>query len=173
MNTDWLLDNSDFPIKYLLTKDRSYIKKFMENHEVQYWLSQLKQRSGNAELGEIHGSHDYRMENILGKCWILGLSKAIPVFAHYMDFIINYLNNHIKESREDKLSFTKIYSYRDYETVLSCFLPMLGYGNEASVKYIAGKRINILYNFVNQKRYDIYVDASGYKGVKKEWQAYI
>jgi len=145
----------------------------MENYEVQYWLSQLKQRSENAELGEIHGSHDYRMENILGKCWILGLSKAIPVFAHYMDFIINFLNNHIKESREDMLSFAKIYSYRDYETVLSCFLPMLGYADEASVKYIAEKRINILYDFVKQKRYDIYVDASGYKGIKKEWQPYI
>ena len=173
MSTEWLLDNSDFPIKYILTKDKSYIDKFMENHEVQYWLSQLEQRSENAEPGEIHGSHDYRMENILGKCWILGLSKAIPVFAHYTKFIIDFLNSHIKEPHEDELSFAKIYSYRDYETVLSCFLPMLGYANEASVKYITEKRINILYDFVKQKRYDIYVDASGYKGIKKEWQPYI
>ena len=173
MNTEWLLDNSDVPIKYILTKDKSYMEKFMENYEVQYWLSQLKQRSENAELGEIHGSHDYRMENILGKCCILGLSKKISTFADYTRFIIDFLNGHIKEPREDKLSFAKIYSYRDYETVLSCFLPMLGYADEASVKYITEKRIDILNNFVKQKRYDIYVDASGYKGIKKEWQPYI
>jgi hypothetical protein len=173
MNKDWLLDNSDIPIKYILTKDKIYIEKFIKNNEVQYWLSQLKQRSDNAELGEIHGSHDYRMENILGKCWILGLSKEIPVFANYMKFIIDFLNSHIKETREEKLSFSKIYSYRDYETVLCCFLPMIGYANEASVNYIAEKRINILYDFVKQKRYEIYVDASEFKGVKKEWQEFI
>jgi hypothetical protein len=156
-----------------LTKDKSYIKQFIENYEVQYWLSRLKQRSENTELGEIHGSHDYRMENILGKCWILGLSKAVPVFANYLKFIIDFLNRHIKERGEDKLSFGKIYSYRDYETVLSCFLPLLGYANEPSVKYITEKRINLLYNFVKQKRYDIYVDVSEYKGIKKEWQPYI
>jgi len=173
MSKKWLLDNSDIPIKYILTGDKEYIEKFLENYEVQYWLSQLKPRWENNDLGKIHGSHDYRMENILGKCCILGLSKTIPVFECYLTFIIDFLNKHINEPAEEKLSFGKIYSYRDYETVLSCFLPMLGFSDEPSVKYIAEKRISILYNFVKQKRYDIYIDASGYKGIKKEWRDYI
>jgi len=44
MSTEWLLDNSDFPIKYILTKDKSYIENFMKNYEVLYWLSQKKQK---------------------------------------------------------------------------------------------------------------------------------
>jgi hypothetical protein len=50
---------------------------------------------------------------------------------------------------------------------------MLGYADESSVKYIAEKRISILHNFVKHKRYDIYVEPSGYKGIKKEWREYI
>jgi hypothetical protein len=65
MNINWLLDNSETPIKYILTKEKMYIEKFLENYEVQYWLSQLRPRWENTDLGEIHGSHDYRMENIL------------------------------------------------------------------------------------------------------------
>jgi hypothetical protein len=173
MNINWLLDNSDAPIKYILTKEKTYIKKFLENYEVQYWLSQLRPRWENADIGKIHGSHDYRMENILGKCSILGLSKTIPIFAQYLSFITDFLNKHINEPHEEELSFGKIYSYRDYETVLACFLPMLGFADEPSVIYITEKRISILYNFVKQKWYDIYVDASKYTGIKKEWQEYI
>ena len=173
MSIDWLLDNADIPIKYILTKDKKYVGKLLENYEVQYWLSQIKPRSENVDIGDIHGSHDYRMENILGKCCILGLSKTIPLYSNYMRFIIDFLNKHIKNPHENGLSFGKIYSFRDYETVLSCFLPMLGYTDEASVNYITDKRITILYNFVKQKRYDIYIDSSGYKGVKKEWKDYI
>jgi len=173
MSKEWLLDNSDIPIKYILTGDKEFIGKLLENYEVQYWLAQLKPRWENNDLGEIHGSHDYRMENILGKCCILGLSKTIPVFEQYLTFIVDFLNKHINKPPEEKLSFGKIYSYRDYETVLSCFLPMLGFSGEPSVKFITEKRISILYDFVKQKRYDIYIDASGYKGIKKEWQDYI
>ncbi|MCL2831871.1 MAG: hypothetical protein FWD78_01750 [Treponema sp.] len=173
MNKNWLLDNADFPIKYILTKDKKYWENLLENNEVQYWITNIKQRSEYNEIGNIHGSHDYRMENILGKCSILGLSKEMPLFSEYIKFIINFLNKHIKKRQEESLSFGKIYSYRDYETVLSCFLPMLGFADEASIRYIVDKRIDILYSFVKQERYNIYVNASEYKGIKKEWQEYI
>jgi hypothetical protein len=170
---EWLIVNADTPIKYILTKDKKYLENLLENFEVTYWLSQLKPRVENKNIGDIHGSHDYRMENILGKCWILGLSKTIPVFSQYLKFIIDFLNRHTNEPHDDKLSFNKIYSYRDYEKVLACFLPMLGFFDEAVIKYICEKRINILYDFTKQKRYNIYVDSSKYKSIKKEWQPYI
>lgn len=173
MNKQWLTDNSDIPIRYILTKDNNCIDKLLKNKEVQYWLSQLKRRSDDKNLNDIHGSHDYRLENILGKSCVLGLSKIIPEFHTYMQFILDFLSNHVKNPDEGELTFGKIYSFRDYETVLACFLPMLGYSDEPAVQYITEKRINILYNFTKQKRYDIYVDGSKLKGVKKEWQQYI
>ena len=50
---------------------------------------------------------------------------------------------------------------------------MLGYHDESCVKYIIEKRIELLYPITNQKKFDIYVEGSKYKGVKKEWQPYL
>lgn len=175
MCEEWLIENSDAPIKYILTNDKSYISELLENFEVKYWLSKLKERAENKDLSNIHGSHDYRYENILGKCAILGLSKDIPEFDENIKYILEFLHGYIKnkEIEKEKLSFEKMYAYRDYETITACFLPMLGYHDDPAVRYITEKRINIAYDFTKQKNYDIYVDGSKLKGVKKEWQPYI
>ena len=67
----------------------------------------------------------------------------------------------------------KIYYYRDYEKVLSCFLPLLGFYEDEAIKHIFGQRLEILYNFTKKKCYEIYVDGSQFKGVKKEWQPFV
>lgn len=84
MNRLWLLENAHVAIRYILTKDTNYLYRLLENQEVQYWLSHLKKRSDENNVHAIHGSHDFRMENVLGKCWILGLSREIPEFHRYM-----------------------------------------------------------------------------------------
>ena len=175
MSIKWLMENAAAPIKYILTNEKNYIPELLENHEVKYWLEKLKNRAVNKDLSAVHGSHDYRYENIVGKCAILGLSKDITEFDENITFVLDFLHGHIKnkEIGRKPLSFGKIYAYRDYETILACFLPMLGYHDDSAVKYITEKRINITYNFTKQKRYDIYVDGSKLKSVKKEWQPYI
>ena len=173
MNKTWLIDNSDVAIRHILNGVVENSEKLLENSEISAWFLRLTERSQNNNIGDIHGSHDYRMENILGKCWILGLSKSIPVFADKMGFILNYLNCHIQRAPTDNLTFGKIYHYRDREKVLSCFLPLLGYYDDTAVLHIVRKRIDILYTFTRNKRYDIYIDGSMLKGVKKDWQPYI
>lgn len=172
-NKEWLLDNAQLPIKYNLTNDDKDIEKFLLNEEVSSWLSRLSERAADNNIGDIHGSHDYRMENILGKCWILGLTKNIDVFAENMVFIQNFLYEHIQTTQPEELSFGKIYHFRDFEKVLSCFLPLLGFFEDDAVKHIVGQRLEILYNFAKQKCYNIYVDGAQLKGVKKEWQPFI
>lgn len=173
MNKIWLLDNADVPIRYNIDNAVGNNELLLGNSEVSAWFSRLVERSQTGNIGDIHGSHDYRMENILGKCWILGLSKEVPAFADKMAFIINYLNRHIQTAPTDDLSFGKIYHYRDCEKVLSCFLPFLGYYDDPAVLHIVRKRIDVLYSFTQNKRYDIYIDGSKLKGVKKDWQPYI
>jgi hypothetical protein len=135
-NRQWLLENADAPIRYNLEKTAKISGYLLQNSEVTAWLSRLAERSQSQvneapdyadNIGDIHGSHDYRMENILGKCWILGLSNGISTFAEKMEFILRFLNQHIQANPPDELSFGKIYHYRDCEKVLSCFLPFLGY----------------------------------------------
>ena len=169
MNQQWLLDNANIPIKYNILKNKQLHQGLLENDEVKYWFSFLKQKS----LVNIHGSFDYCFENIIGKLWILGLSKEIDEFDHNLKFVFDFLNEQVGKQYLEELSFSKIYAYRDYETILASYLPFLGYYNEKSVQYITDKRINILYEFTKQKRYDIYVDGSKLKGVRKEWQPYV
>lgn len=173
MNRQWLLETVDVPIQYILKKEAKDSKCLLRNREVSDWFSRLEERSLANNIGAIHGSHDYRMENILGKCWILGLSKDIKLFEEKMVFIMEFLNRHIQIPPSAELSFGKIYHYRDYEKVLSCFLPLLGFYENPVVLHIVRNRINILYDFTRQKRYDIYTDGSKLKGVKKEWQPFI
>ena len=173
MNKDWLMENANVPIKYIITHNSEYVKSFLKNIEVENWLEKLSERSNYNNIGAIHGSHDYRMENILGKCWVLGLSSNIQTFSNTIDFILKYLNDHINTTPHNELSFGKIYHYRDYEKVLSCFLPFLGFENDNAVKHITNQRLEVLYNFTKQKNYNIYIDGSKLSGVKKEWQPYI
>ena len=130
MNRQWLMQNADAPVRYNLDKSDFTAEVLLQNDEVSAWFSRLAERSQDDNIGKIHGSHDYRMENILGKCWILGLSKDIPAFAEKMAFILRYLNQHIQTSRPDELSFGKIYHlhlltkevrYFDGAIALGCF----------------------------------------------------
>lgn len=173
MDEKWLCGHADYPIRYRLTKDRSLLEGFIQNDEVQYWLSLLRARAESGNLGKIHGSHDYRMENILGKCGILGLSADCPEFMRNMGFILDFLRRQPEIPARAEAGFGRIYAYRDYETVLACFLPALGFQEEPAVRRIALKRIDLLERFCRQKRYDIYIDGSELRGVKKEWQPFV
>lgn len=172
-NKEWLLENAEMPIRYNLTHNNNDIENLLLNEEVSNWLLRLSERAKGENIGDIHGSHDYRIENILGKCMILGLQKNIDVFAENMEFILEFLNKHIQTTFPKELSFEKIYHYRDCEKVLSCFLPLLGFFEDDAVKHIVEQRLEILYNFTKQKCYDIYVDGAQLKGVKKEWKPFI
>jgi len=173
MNRQWLLQNADAPIRNNLNKFEENAECLFQNSETSAWFKRLAERSQSDYIGDIHGSHDYRMENILGKCWILGLSKGVQQFADNMVFIIDYLNRHIQTAPADDLSFGMIYHFRDYEKVLGCFLPFLGYYDDPAVLHITRKRIDVINSFTQHKRYDIYVDGSKLKGVKKDWQPFI
>lgn len=173
MNISWLLEKANIPIVNNLNENKENYTELLQNSEVQYWISRISERSQSKYLGDIHGSHDYRMENILGKCWILGLSRKIDQFAENIMFILDYLNKHINYVPEKGLSFGTIYHYRDQEKVLCSFLPFLGYHDDRAVVHITKQRIECLYKFTCRKYYDVYVDGASLKGVKKEWQPYI
>lgn len=170
---DFLLENADDSIKYQMGDKTIVSDKLLHNNEISSWFGRLCERSNTNNIGDIHGSHDYRMENILGKCFILGLNKQIPEFSHNINFILEYLNKHILLETSNELSFGKLYHYRDCEKVLACFLPLLGFYDDPAIIHITKKRIEVLYEFAKQKRYDIYMNGSNLKGVKKEWQPYI
>jgi hypothetical protein len=173
VNKQWLIQNAETPIRYILTRDSSLADTITENEEVKIWLSKLSDRALSGDLSNIHGSHDYRYENITGKCFILGLNAKIAPFGIAMRYFINFLDGHIGKFPGDTLTFGKMYHYRDGETVMACFMPFLGYTYEKSVRYVAEKRLNIVYNFAKQGRYNLYRADLNYPGAKSDWKPYI
>lgn len=172
-NRNWLLVNADIPIHYNLTRDQSLIDGLLSNDEVSLWLQKLTDRVAAQDLSNIHGSHDYRYDNIMKKCFILGLNSDISQFDRSIRFFIEFLDRHITKTYDAALTFGKMYSFRDYETVLTCYLPFLGYWSEPSIQYVVRKRLGILYAFTKQKRYDVYNHDIDFVGVPKEWRSRI
>ena len=171
-NTVWLLAHAGAVIRYILTGEGA--AEAAENAEAQAWLARLGERAATETLGAIHGSHDYRMENILGKCTILGLTRDMPALAESTAFLLRFLDKHTqRDDSAEPLSFGGIYANHDYETVLACFLPMLGYTGHEAVRRIARKRLELLYGFTRQNRYDIYMDGAACKSVPAAWRARI
>jgi hypothetical protein len=169
---DWLIRNGDAPIRYILTKDPSLKDEYLKNNEAAYWTEQLKQRAISDNLGKIHGSHDYRLENILGKLFILGFDKNIPEFNSLLNFILLFLQQHIL-NKDRGSGFGAIYSNLDYELILAAYMPFFGHYDNEAVRYIAQKRINLLYDFISENNFNIYIDSAGLKGVPKAWKEYI
>ena len=52
-NREWLLENADYPIKYSLTQEDSYIEQVLENLEVKSWLDTLTNRAICGDLSKI------------------------------------------------------------------------------------------------------------------------
>lgn len=176
-NIDWLNKVASDPIKLNLLYmngeevDYSYYEeKLLDNPQVRYWIDQLKQ-AVSKPIAKIHGSHDYRYENIMGKLYTLGVRRGMKNFDTYMDVYLNFLNEHVKREKCQDVYVNEIYANYDYELIIATFLAMMGYQNEPCVRYVIGKRIDLLYDFSKEKNYEIYVDGQEYSGVKKEWQS--
>lgn len=137
------------------------------------WFGRLLARAERRDLSGIHGSYDHIYENVIGKCFILGLNANIPRFHEAMGFVLDFLEVQIAKTHSPKLTFDKMYQYRDNETLLVCYLPFLGYANEPAVRCVAEKRINLVYEFTQLGRYDIYPSDRRFPGAHKAWKPYI
>jgi hypothetical protein len=176
---EWLLENAGYPIRYNISRIYNLPVDCLEAQEnllkvpeVQYWLDQLDFRQNQKMYGNIHGSHDYRLENILGKLTQLGLHAGMPALDSRCEVYRHRLADQNASQREAKLSFHKLYSFYDGELIPASFLALAGYEDPA-IQHIRQKRLDILYEFTKQRRYDIYIDGSKLPGVPREWQPWI
>lgn len=176
-NIFWLKEVGNVPIqcnlKYVFEEKSSKKEKesLLQHDEVKYWLSMLEEAS--KRLDDIHGSHDYRYENIMGKLYQLGVRVDMKEYAQYAEVYLDFLHSHTKRERVEEIQMNEIYSNYDFELILATFLAMTGYQDDKAVAYIIRKRIELLYAFTKQNIFDIYVDPKECPGVIKEWRDYI
>ena len=173
-NREFLLANAGAPIRYALTKDASLLPEVLANEEVRLWLRRLEDWVAHDFWRNVHGSHDYRYVNIIGKCFNLGLDRGVAALDQLICPILGELRRRISEPAEEGCpGFGKMYRYCDGETIIAAYFPWMGYHGEDSVRYVADKRIDIVYEFARQKRYDIYREGARYPGTQKAWLPHI
>jgi hypothetical protein len=159
-NIEWLLKTAGCPIRYNLLRleagnqNKELGRELTEFGEVKYWLKYLHEYNKTKNISKIHGSHDYRFENIMGKLFQLGLNIEIDTFKKLTSFYLDFLHRHVERDVDEKLSFSKIYSNYDYELILASFLALTGYHNDRAVKKITQKRLN-LYCIDSPKKKDM------------------
>ncbi|MEG0766998.1 MAG: hypothetical protein RR482_04715 [Clostridia bacterium] len=172
-NREWLLQNAEIPIRYAITRDPFLVDGLLSHDEVSAWMQRLSCRVALRDLSDIHGSDDGRYDTIMRNCFIYGLNASIPPFDSQVRFFIDFLNKHITKKYDDVLTFWKMYAFRDYETILACYLPFMGYFYEPSVQYVVRKRLQILYDFTKQRRYDVCRQDLDSAGIPPVWRSHV
>lgn len=100
----------------------------------------------------IHGSMPEQLENVVGKLWSLGIRKGIPEIDDFLDIYIAIMEFDFYEKDVMRVG------YGIYQ--MAQLLGLLGYAGNEKIFTILQARLDQLFAFVQQERYDIYVGCS-------------
>lgn len=144
-------------------QEKTKIEKEAFDHPiVQYWLSQFQ---NVGRLYPLHGSFDSCFENACSKCIQLGLTIQNNQFKEKLDPFMDWFLTLPMETPKDK----SLFSYTFYRNLLAFNLYRAGY-SEQSILDTIQFRINQVYEFTKQNRFDIYVDPVGFPKIPSSFQ---
>ena len=98
----------------------------------------------------------------MGKVLALGLKKGIPVIDECLKSYINIMEQDFYRKDVNRVGYGIYY--------IAQFLSLIGYADEVPIACILQMRLDQVYKFVKQKRYDIYVDVKGYPKLPSSWK---
>jgi hypothetical protein len=104
------------------------------------------------------------LENTVGKLWALGLGKGFPEIDECIKSYIDIMEQDFNRKDVNRIGYGVYY--------LAQFLSLIGYADEEPIANILQMRLDQIYNFVKQERYDIYVDAKGYPKLPSSWKSF-
>ena len=165
---EWLAANADSPIRYRIYREifkNEAAAKVMEaelfdNTEVKRWLQNLSSAASPQNRSLEHGSVDFCLENALLKIVQLGLHGGIPQVASAV--------RHFEFAFDDAFQ-----NSGDFTSILTAnLLTLAGIPNKSARDYM-DSRLDVLYNFVCKRDYNIYIsdaEKSGLKAVPAIWK---
>ena len=110
----------------------------------------------------MHGSDRHMLENAAAKLWSLGVRKGFEEIDKYKDTYIDIMQSDFYRTGIMRIGYGI--------NAIAQFLSLLGYANEPAVHTIMQLRLNQLYDFVKEERYNIYVSAADYTGIPSAWR---
>lgn len=157
----WLLENGGPAIRYRTATEllagrhdadpAALEQELLEWPMVQTWLERLEP---NFAFNALHGGKPNCFENTMGKLTQLGCRAGMPPLDEKIAPFLEWLADTPANDDSQAEFVTRAYS----QPIVAAFLMRAGYGEEQPVAAIAQRRLNTLYEFCRQGRYDIYVD---------------
>jgi hypothetical protein len=144
-------------------QEKAKIEKNACDHSIiQYWLSQFQ---NVGRLYPLHGSFDSCFENACGKCIQLGLSIQNNQLREKLDPFFDWFLTLPIETPKDK----SLFSYTYYRNLLAFNLYRAGYTDQSILNTIKF-RLDQVYEFTKQNRFDIFIDPEGFPKIPSSFQ---
>lgn len=157
----WLLTNAGPCIRYRtlteLCADADPVEveqakdALWQDSTVRLWLGRLH---GSVANNALHGSRPTATENVLGKLSQLGCRAGMPELDRAVVPLLGWLAGTAAES-----------AFKFYRLLAATMLAVAGYSGEPNVSALLERRLRTIHEFVSTRRYDIYVERSGYGGI--------
>lgn len=130
---------------------------------IEFYANGSRQESSYCYSKMLHGAAPEKLENTVGKIWSLGLKKGVHAIDEFLKSYINIMEQDFYRKDVNRIGYGIYY--------IAQFLSLIGYADEDPIACILQKRLDQVYNFVRQERYDIYVDVKGYPKLPSSWKS--
>ncbi len=163
----WLFDQSGPAIRYRTTTELFHLLEnddlrqleadLLASEMVQTWLERLQP---DFSFNALHGSKPTCYENVMGKLTQLGCRSGMQLLDERVTPFLHWL-----ETARDRFE-----DHAYGEPIVAAFLMRADYGHEPPVTAVAQRRLDILYDFCRNGRYDIFVDPAGYPAIPRAFR---
>lgn len=167
---DWLFENGGPTIRYRTATElmqpsgkvaTGQLREELHQSElVKVWLERFVPSS---LFNDLHGGKETAFENVIGKLTQLGCRKSMPEFDQR---IVPYCG-WLKDNAEHPPGHIFEVFYR---TLIAAFMALAGYIHEPAVGTVLRNRLETVYDFTRQGRYDIYVSQASHPRVPSVWR---
>lgn len=129
---------------------------------VRRWLDRLHPLLG---FNQLHGAAPTTFESAMGKLTQLGCRAGMPVFDRRTEASRAWFQEAVAAPLDDIFSWTPF-----LRLLVGAFLSRAGYWDEVPLIDFLNYRLEVLYQFTRQRRYDLYVETEGYAGIPKPFR---
>ena len=171
----WLFEHGGPAIRYRVATElgsdafgadaQELAQALLASEQVQRWLDRLEP---DFRFNSLHGSKPTCYENVMGKLTQLGVRAGMRALDERVLPFIAWLEEKLQTPDTDLAAEDLTYRV----PMVAAFLMRAGYGHEPAVASIAQRRLDTLYEFCKQGRYDIYVEPDGYPTIPKSYRAF-
>jgi hypothetical protein len=128
-------------------------RKMLASADVQYWIDRLHHF---IKKPQVHNADDHCLENSMHKLVSFGIKEIDDIRIQEAN---KFILDHLQQNSENPDFFNSV-----NQTIAASWLAYMGYEDKI-INDILLERINKVYEFTKEKKYDIYIRPNGYPAI--------